>query len=160
MRNLLVGVVLLSLSVLVSCVDDFVDAPDLTFTEQLEQDIEFIDAFLSQNDIQAIEHETGIRYVMNVEGTGNNPELTDDITVTYEGRFFTGGIFDSNSDGITFPLGQLIEAWRISIPLMKEGGSMTIYAPSGYCYGSQGVDGVIPANSNLIFDIDLIEVVD
>ena len=152
---------LLISGLLISCNDAFDELPEtLSYEEQLAKDIEIIDAYLDENSITANEHESGLRYVMNVEGTGDSPVLVNSVTVTYEGTFLNGGTFDSNSTGITFPLQNLIESWQIAIPLMKEGGSMTIYAPSGLCYGASGTTNGIPPNANMIFNIDLIEIAD
>jgi FKBP-type peptidyl-prolyl cis-trans isomerase len=147
--------------VAISCSNKFDPLPPtLTFEEQLEADVERIDAYLAANDITAVEHESGIRYVMLVTGTGAAPTVTDDVKVKYEGRLFSGNVFDSNDTGITFNLTQLIEAWRITVPLLNEGGKMTVYAPSGYCYGTFGSGSTIGPNANLIFDIELIEIVE
>ena len=58
---------------------------------------------------------------------------------------------------ITFPLSGVIQGWQEGIPLFKEGGSGILLIPSALGYGSQSV-GSIPANSVLIFDINLIDV--
>ena len=130
----------------------------VSYEEQLEKDIKSIDEFLAGNEINAVQHESGLRYVVLSEGSGDVPNSNSEVSVKYEGRFFSGGVFDSSTTGATFFLSQLISAWRIAIPLMKEGGVLTIYAPSGLCYGTAGISG-IPPNTNLIFDIELIDVV-
>jgi len=145
------------------------DAPDvLTYEEQLaifnaqlESDIVLIDQYLDENEIVAIEHESGIRYVTTLEGDGEVPVPTDVIKFKYEGRLFDDSIFDESltktPDWVIYSLNSLIASWQITIPLMKEGGKITIYAPSGYCYGTTGA-GPIPPNTNLIFDIELVSI--
>ena len=140
-----------------SCSND--DAPALSFEEQLASDIEEIDAFLDDNRIQAGAHSSGIRYVETAVGEGISPSLTDSVTVKYKGTFFNGEVFDQNTTGVTFLLGGLIESWRIMLPTMKEGGTLTMYAPSGYCYGTRGTFGIAP-NTNLIFEMELLEVIE
>lgn len=125
--------------------------------EQLTEDISKIDAYLSTNNIDAQVHESGLRYVINSAGEGLAPEVCSTVTVMYEGRLFNGNVFDSNKNGVSFPLSQLISGWRIGIPLIKAGGSITLYIPSVYAYGSEGSRN-IPGNSNLIFDITLTKV--
>ena len=70
---------------------------------------------------------------------------------------FSWDFDQSSSNGITFPLSGVIQGWQEGIPLFKEGGSGILLIPSALGYGSQSV-GTIPANSVLIFDINLIDV--
>lgn len=128
----------------------------LSAQEQFEIDLEMIDAYLDENDIQADVHESGIRYVTNVEGGGISPGVTDNVTVKYKGTLFDGTVFDQNPS-ISFNLSGLIPAWQIMIPEMNVGGKITMYAPSGYCYGTRG-SGSIPPNTNLIFEVELLSV--
>lgn len=135
---------------------DLIDT-SVSFQDQIGFDTELIDNYLMDNEIEALEHESGIRYVVTEEGSGDSPSASDVVNVKYEGRFFSGTVFDSNDSGVSFPLDALIPAWKTMIPLMKEGGKMTIYAQSGYCYGTSGNNNILP-NESLIFDIELINV--
>jgi len=137
---------------IISCSDD---EPILSFEDQLAKDIEIIDDYLENEEITAAIHDSGIRYVITEEGNGIKPTLADDVTAKYEGRFLDGKVFDASTLGATFPLSRVIEAWRITVPLISVGGKITIYAPSGYCYGRSGRTG-IPKNKILVFDIELI----
>jgi FKBP-type peptidyl-prolyl cis-trans isomerase FkpA len=130
-----------------------------TFEEQLAKDIEAIDAYLAARSITAIQHESGLRYVVTEAGTGPKPTLANSVRVTYKGTFLSNGqVFDQSSSPITFPLNGLITGWQIAFPLLEEGTKATLYIPSGYCYGPGGTSG-IPGNSNLIFEIELLEVI-
>ncbi|MEQ9302560.1 MAG: FKBP-type peptidyl-prolyl cis-trans isomerase [Marinoscillum sp.] len=138
---------------LTSCLQDAPEPFDAF--EQLAKDQERITNYLSENGITAQKDSLyGVRFVMHTEGTGDKPKVTDRINVDYEGRFMTNGkVFDSN-DSIEFPLNQLVSGWQIVLPYVKEGGSVTMYIPSGYGYGHLG-GGSIPADANLIFDVTL-----
>ncbi|MDH5597527.1 MAG: FKBP-type peptidyl-prolyl cis-trans isomerase [Cyclobacteriaceae bacterium] len=130
-------------------------------TVQLEEDILLIDQYLTDNQITntKIHAGSGIRYAINSPGTGENPILCDVVTVEYEGRLLDGTIFDGTAMNggkpSAFYLAGLITGWQVGIPLIKNGGSITLYLPSSYGYGSSTV-GSIPANSVLIFDITLL----
>ena len=73
-----------------------------------------------------------------------------------DGKLF--GTFVERGQPIEFPLNQVIPGWTEGLQLMKEGGKATLYIPSKLGYGEQGVPGMIPANSTLIFDVELIKV--
>ncbi|MGK7392097.1 MAG: FKBP-type peptidyl-prolyl cis-trans isomerase [Candidatus Cyclobacteriaceae bacterium M2_1C_046] len=127
---------------------------------QLEQDIEAIDNYLAENNLDAEVHTSGLRYKIITMGAGESPTLARTVEVSYEGKLMSDGtVFDATPEGETrsFQLSQLIEGWRIGLPLIKEGGKIILYIPSTYGYGSYGT-GTIPANSNLIFTIDLVSV--
>lgn len=147
---------ILGLTLFVGCKDEEV----LSSEQQLALDIELIDNYLLANDIDAQVHESEIRYVVETEGTGESPTLSNSVIAKYEGRFLDGRVFDKNSLGVNFSLQNLIEAWRIMIPEMKEGGKLTIYVPSTLGYGriGSGSQG-IPGNAILVFDIELVSLV-
>lgn len=126
--------------------------------DQFNLELEKIDEYLADKGItDAITHDSEIRYMINAEGNGISPLITDSIYVDYEGRFLdTDEVFDSNTN-IAFYLGSVITGWQIMLPEMSEGDDYTLYIPSYYAYGNKA-RGSIPANSTLIFDIKLIKV--
>lgn len=125
--------------------------------QQLMKDITAIDDSLAGWGIQAEEHPSGVRYVLE-QGTGDQPTLANQVTVNYNGRLL--GKETSFDSGLsrTFALNNLIIGWQAVLPLVQEGGSVTLYIPSSLGYGKNGSGSAIPANSNLVFDIDLLEV--
>lgn len=125
--------------------------------EQLEVDLAIIDEFLDENNITTQVHESGIRYTVIEEGTGDSPSSTNSVSVTYEGTFLSGAFFDGSDNPVSFSLSGLIEAWQIMVPEMKEGGRIKFYAPSRFCYGTNG-NGIIGPNTVLVFEIGLEEV--
>jgi FKBP-type peptidyl-prolyl cis-trans isomerase len=93
-------------------------------------------------------------------GTGREAKLGDKIKVKYKGALAaTGAVFDSNSDGVEFPLevGGLIEGWTEGVPGMREGGKRKLIIPAEKGYGAQG-SGSIPPNSDLVFEIELVSI--
>lgn len=125
--------------------------------EQLTQDIETIDAYLASNEIVAQTHPSGLRYVIKRSGEGDRPNYCSNVSVSYEGKTLNGNIFDSRSTPINFPLQNLITGWQIGIPLIKEGGRITLYIPSVYAYGANGIGSDIPPNAPLEFEILLFQ---
>jgi FKBP-type peptidyl-prolyl cis-trans isomerase FkpA len=106
--------------------------------------------------INATADERGFYYTIHSPGTGPKPSVCSDVTVNYAGRLTSGSTFETASD-VRFNLSGLILGWQQGIPLISPGGSITLYLPPSLAYGAQAQQG-IPANSILIFDIDLISV--
>lgn len=125
--------------------------------DQLASDIQLIDTYLDTLGIDAIEDDTGLRYVIHEEGEGKTPELADKIRVRYVGTVLgEEEPFDSNND-VTFTLNNLIVGWKVGFKQLQEGDSATLYIPSGLGYGEVSRPK-IPANSNLKFVVKLLEV--
>jgi FKBP-type peptidyl-prolyl cis-trans isomerase FkpA len=97
-------------------------------------------------------------YIISEPGTGDNPSSNATVSVKYKGYFTNKTVFDQtkNDTPIQFSLSGVIEGWRIALPLLKKGGKGTFLFPSRLGYGTKGSSGVIPANSVIIFDIDLV----
>lgn len=96
-----------------------------------------------------------------VEGTGDVVAAGDTITAHYTGALVSSGvIFQSSKDTgkpFTSALSGLIKGWQEGIPGMKVGGTRRLTIPAEKAYGSQAQSG-IPANSDLVFDIELISI--
>jgi FKBP-type peptidyl-prolyl cis-trans isomerase len=125
--------------------------------EQKQIDLLIIDDFLNESKVDFKVDTFGIRYVVVSEGLGQSPNSTDTVLVKYEGSFLSGVVFDSSTEGFEFPLNNLIDAWKFTLPQMKEGEKRKIYAPSSYCYGTSGA-GIIPPNTVLSFEIELLDI--
>jgi FKBP-type peptidyl-prolyl cis-trans isomerase FkpA len=139
--------IFLFLFALVSCKKDL---------DQIDQQI--IEQYILDNNLVAESTTSGLHYVINNQGSGEQPNSYSTVTIAYTGKLTDGEIFDqSPSTGATFPLYNLIQGWQEGIPLFNEGGSGILLIPSSLGYGSQSVVN-IPKNSVLIFEINLIEV--
>lgn len=99
-----------------------------------------------------------------VVGTGAVAAAGDSVTVNYVGSLTNGTVFDASANhgttGFTFNLGagQVIKGWDQGVAGMKEGGKRLLVIPASLAYGDQAVGGVIPANSTLIFQVELLKV--
>ncbi len=119
-------------------------------------------AFLAENAKKAgvVTTASGLQYQVLKEGTGAQPTATSTVTVHYEGKLVDGKVFDSSierKEPATFVLNQVIPGWTEGVQLMKEGAKYRFFIPSNLAYGEQEM-GTIPANSTLIFDVELIKV--
>ena len=129
---------------------------------QLAIDVEIIDAYLSENNIEAITTESGLRYVITQEGQGSNPIAGNDVSVHYNGTLLDGTKFDSSYDRgqpFSFSLGKgrVIKGWDEGISLLNKGAKATLYIPSTLAYGSRGSGPTIGPNTVLKFDVELID---
>ena len=133
-----------------SCSND-----DSNFEFQTETDIL---KYIEDNNLNATKSSSGLYYVINNEGTGTRPTNSSNVTVAYKGYFLDGRVFDqSNADGISFGLNQVIAGWTEGITYFKEGGEGILLIPYQLGYGTNG-RGSIPGGAVLIFDIKLIRV--
>jgi peptidylprolyl isomerase len=96
------------------------------------------------------------------EGTGDVVPEGATITAHYTGALCKDGtIFQSShdfGDAITFGLGQVIEGWTKGAPGMKVGGTRRLVIPAAQAYGAQSPSANIPPNSDVVFDIELVDI--
>jgi len=104
---------------------------------------------------------SGLQYIVVQEGTGKTPGLKDTVKAHYKGTLISGEQFDSSYDRgqpAEFPVEGVIKGWTEALQLMKVGGKMKLFVPPELGYGPAARPG-IPANSVLVFDVELIDVV-
>jgi FKBP-type peptidyl-prolyl cis-trans isomerase len=113
-----------------------------------------------------VRHETasGLQYQLVREGDPKRspPGPHDGVVVNYVGRLPDGQIFDSSFVGgrpAQFRVDQVVPGFGEALQLLRPGGQARVTIPSRLAYGPQGAGGVIPPNTDLTFDIELIEVV-
>jgi FKBP-type peptidyl-prolyl cis-trans isomerase FkpA len=109
--------------------------------------------YLDTNNIKATADSRGFFYTITAPGSASKPTVCQTVQVAYVGKLTNGQTFDSNANAV-FPLSNLITGWQEGIPLVGTGGSVILYLPPSLAYGSRAA-GSIPANSNLVFTIDL-----
>ena len=116
-----------------------------------------LQAYVNATHPAAIQHSSGFFYEIIAPGSGSKPNICSSVTVKYTGWLTNGFKFDEELVGVTFKLGQLIVGWQKGIPLIAKGGSINLFLPPSLGYGGTAQPG-IPANSILIFNIQLTEV--
>jgi FKBP-type peptidyl-prolyl cis-trans isomerase FkpA len=126
--------------------------------KQAETDDLIILQYISDNNLTASVTSTGLYYVITTQGTGSTCNSSSQVRVAYKGYFTDGEVFDeSSASGIEFGLSGVIPGWTEGIPYFNEGGEGILLIPSALGYGASATSS-IPANSVLIFDVNLIEV--
>ncbi|RPA87543.1 FKBP-type peptidyl-prolyl isomerase [Ascobolus immersus RN42] len=93
----------------------------------------------------------------------NYPKKGDNVTMHYTGKLTNGSKFDSSVDRkqpfkCKIGVGQVIKGWDEGVPQMSLGEKATLTITPDYGYGARGYPPVIPANSTLIFDVELLEI--
>lgn len=107
---------------------------------------------------------SGLFYKITKTTDGAAPKAGDQVSVHYAGKLIDGTEFDSSFKRnqpieIAIGMGQVIKGWDEGIMLLKEGETATLLIPSEMGYGASGAGGVIPPNAWLIFDVELVKVV-
>lgn len=94
-------------------------------------------------------------------GQGASPTADSSVRVHYRGTLPNGTEFDSSYKHqvpISFPLRGVIPCWTQGVQKMKVGGKATLTCPAATGYGSRGVPGVIPPNTVLTFEVELLAI--
>jgi FKBP-type peptidyl-prolyl cis-trans isomerase len=130
------------------CLDEPVD--------QAVVDRNIITDYITANNLNAIEDDSGMFYVIDAPGGEEKPGLTDSVIIDYKGYLTNGNVFDQTPAGTLsrFKLNELIAGWQIGIPKFGRGGNGVLLIPSALGYGNRSFPG-LPANSVLVFDIEL-----
>ncbi|GAC17944.1 FKBP-type peptidyl-prolyl cis-trans isomerase [Paraglaciecola arctica] len=120
--------------------------------------------FLTNNAKRAgiVVTDTGLQYEILKNGEGGKPKVSDTVTVNYLGTLLDGTEFDSSysrNKPATFPLNRVIKGWTEGVQLMNVGAKYKFYVPSDLAYGSRST-GKISSNSTLIFEVELLEIVE
>lgn len=107
---------------------------------------------------------SGLQYKILTAGTGPKPAATDSVECNYRGTLINGTEFDSSykrGKTATFGVSQVIKGWTEALQLMPVGSKWQLFVPSDLAYGERGgPGGGIGPNATLIFDVELISIVD
>lgn len=122
------------------------------------------DKYLSDNGINVAPTASGLYYIETEKGTGAKAVAGNTVQVHYTGRLLDGSVFDSSVERgqpYEFRLGggMVIKGWDEAIAMMNEGGKATLVIPSDLAYGERD-SGTIPPFSTLVFDVELVSIVE
>jgi FKBP-type peptidyl-prolyl cis-trans isomerase FkpA len=104
---------------------------------------------------------SGIQYQVLTQGKGKIPTATNQVKVHYRGTLINGTEFDSSykrNEPAVFPLNGVIAGWTEGLQLMPAGSKYKFWIPGSLAYGERGSPPTIGANATLIFEVELIEV--
>lgn len=114
---------------------------------------------------EVVTTESGLQYEVLESGDaeGDQPAATDVVTVHYEGKLTDGTVFDSSlsrGEPIDLPVGQVIPGWVEALQLMRVGDKWKVTIPSELAYGEASPSPLIPPNSVLVFEMELLGIQD
>lgn len=129
--------------------------------ERRKNEIERVEKEIANRWPKAIKTPSGLQYVVLKEGDGKaHPKYGQKVTVHYTGTLLDGRMFDSSvhrGEPATFAIGQVIDGWNEALQTMSKGEKRTLIIPPELGYGVHGYPGIIPPNSYLIFDVELLD---
>lgn len=105
--------------------------------------------------------DSGLQYIVLKEGEGERPKANSKVKVHYHGTLVDGTVFDSSVDRgepTEFFVNQVIPGWKEGLQLMKEGAKYKFFVPQELAYGAFPRPGVIKPFSPLVFEVELIEI--
>jgi FKBP-type peptidyl-prolyl cis-trans isomerase FklB len=122
------------------------------------------EAFLAANKAKdgVVTLPSGLQYKILTAGTGPKPAASDSVVCNYRGTLINGTEFDSSykrGQPATFGVGQVIKGWTEALQLMPVGSKWQLFIPSSLAYGERG-PGEIGPNATLIFEVELMSIVD
>lgn len=106
---------------------------------------------------------SGLQYKVIKEGSGKKPTATSNVKVHYKGTLIDGTVFDSSYDRgqpATFGVNKVIPGWTEALQLMQPGAKWMLYLPSELAYGDRAAGQLIKPGSTLIFEVELLEILD
>ncbi len=134
--------------------------------EQSAIDDKLLKKYFADNKIVALKASNGLYYQVLQKGTGTNITPGRTVTVNYTGKTIDGNVFDSNTDPkfshvqpfeFVVGRGNVIRGWDEGLTLFNKGTKAVLYIPSPMAYGKQSPAPAIPANSILIFDVEIVD---
>ncbi len=140
---------------------------DAAIAPQLAKDDILLKEYFSKNKLQPKKTASGLYYRVTTEGTGETIKKGQTAQMKYIGTTLDGKVFDANmgaeakrTEALPVPVGkgQVIRGWDEGLQLLKKGSKATFYIPSPLAYGTQAMGEMIPANSVLIFDVEVEDV--
>ena len=129
--------------------------------ERRKAEIEKVEKEIANRWPNTVKTSSGLQYVVLKKGDGKKcPKYGQTVTVHYTGTLLDGRMFDSSvhrGQPASFKIGQVIEGWNEALQTMSKGEKRTLIIPPELGYGVHGYPGIIPPDSYLIFDVELLD---
>ena len=121
--------------------------------------------YLAQNKLKpgVVTTDSGLQYRVLVEGKGALPKASDTVECHYKGTLIDGTVFDSSyqrGKPASFQVGGVIQGWVEALQMMKVGSKWELFIPSDLAYGDRGAGAAIKPGSALIFEVELLGIVE
>ena len=140
---------------------DLVENAAKAAMERRRAEIEKVENEISNRWPNTVKTRSGLQYVVLRKGDGKGcPKYGQAVTVHYTGTLLDGRMFDSSvhrGQPATFKIGQVIEGWNEALQTMSKGEKRTLIIPPELGYGVHGYPGIIPPDSYLVFDVELLD---
>ncbi|MFL0810460.1 MAG: FKBP-type peptidyl-prolyl cis-trans isomerase [Agarilytica sp.] len=107
--------------------------------------------------------ESGLQYEVITTGEGEKPTADSKVKTHYHGTLINGDVFDSSvarGEPAEFPVNGVISGWTEALQLMNTGSKWRLFVPPHLAYGDRGAGGKIGPNATLVFEVELLEIVD
>ena len=130
-------------------------------TKNLTEGTAYIENF--SKELNVVLHDSGVAYKILEEGSGALPNVTDTVTCHYHGTNLKGEVFDSSVERkkpATFQISKLIKGWQTIMPLLPVGTKAVLVIPPHLAYGEEQISKEIGPNSTLIFEIELLDIIE
>lgn len=126
--------------------------------ENLAKATAFLEENKKQDGVRALP--SGLQYQVVRQGSGATPKADSTVVVHYEGKLMDGTVFDSSLKGEprSFKVNGVVEGWKEALTRMKVGDKWKLVIPPSLGYREEGFGAVIPPNSALLFEVELLEV--
>ena len=134
-------------------------AADATKNKKLAD--EFLAANAEKDGVVTLK--SGLQYKILNSGDGATPQVDSKVKVNYTGTLIDGTEFDSSykrGEPASFPVNGVIPGWTEALQLMQEGDKWQLVIPPQLAYAEKGAPPVIPPNSALVFEVELLEVLE
>ncbi|NQX82356.1 MAG: peptidylprolyl isomerase [Flavobacteriaceae bacterium] len=141
-----------------------IDLVDSKKEEEINKNKELAVKFIaSKKTEETIKLASGLEYIVHKKGSGVNVAVNDKVKVHYTGYLTNGTKFDSSLDRgepfeFTVGVDRLISGWTEGVKLLNKGSKVTLFIPAKLGWGARGSGGLIPPNSDVIFEMEVLEI--